>query len=456
MKFDLQRIDDLNARLTLVIEKEDYVEKLEENFKKYSKKLNIKGFRSGKTPRSVLNKMYGKGMLEETVTGILNERLFKYLEDEKLDIFGVPMMAKDSEPVDFNPKSHDDYTFIFNLGLKPSVQIALSFDQPLEAMTMAVDETAIDEEIGNYRRMFGKEDDVAGSIESFDKVSVGLRRMNAEGVVEETAHDAVIMLENSKGEAKQIFTGKKKGDVFQADLEALLGQPRQYIVRQVLKLEEDPAPDAPLMYEIEIRDIKRPQLTPLTSEQVAAFTGNAFQDEDQLRKMLAGREENANRGATEDMKKMVVRAHLLKNNPFAIPEEFLLNWVNSQRDQKIQPGTREANNLFRDAKWSFMLNRIAADAGLEVTDKDIQKQVTRWVTENVDYRKADIRKLLKELYANEYFMSTMKENATEDVVFAHILPQFTFNEKQVTKDEFEKAFHDLHHELFDHGDHSHD
>jgi hypothetical protein len=80
----------------------------------------------------------------------------------------------------------------------------------------------------------------------------------------------------------------------------------------------------------------------------------------------------------------------------------------------------------------------------------------QWITENVNYTQTDIRKLMKDLYANEYFMSTMKENALEEVVFAHILPQYTFTEKEANKEEFERVFHDMHHELFDHGDHSHD
>jgi hypothetical protein len=67
----------------------------------------------------------------------------------------------------------------------------------------------------------------------------------------------------------------------------------------------------------------------------------------------------------------------------------------------------------------------------------------------------DIRKLMKDLYANEYFMSTMKENALEEVVFAYIFPEVNFVEKEGTAKEFEHAFHDIHHELFDHGDHSH-
>ena len=98
MKIDFKRLDDLNARMTLVIEYADYGPKLDENIKKYSKKVAIKGFRSGKTPKSVLTKMYGKGMLEETVNGLLNEKLFGYLDDEKIGFFGSPMMADDAEP----------------------------------------------------------------------------------------------------------------------------------------------------------------------------------------------------------------------------------------------------------------------------------------------------------------------------------------------------------------------
>jgi hypothetical protein len=81
--------------------------------------------------------------------------------------------------------------------------------------------------------------------------------------------------------------------------------------------------------------------------------------------------------------------------------------------------------------------------------------VTNWIVQNVNYMQTDIKKLMDQLYANEYFMSSMKENALEDVVFIDLLPKYTFVERAVSADEFEKEFHDLHHQLFDHGDHDH-
>ncbi|MFZ1676955.1 MAG: trigger factor [Saprospiraceae bacterium] len=455
MKIDFNRLDDLNARLTLVIERADYQAKLDENLKNYSKKVSIKGFRSGKTPKSVLTKMYGKGMLEETVSNILNEKLFGYLESEKIEIFGNPVMATDAEPVDFNPKVPDDYTFVFELGLKPAFDLKYNFESPLSIKKAITDQNALDDDIQRYRRVFGAEVPVSeGAVEQHDRVSIKLNRIGEE-VAKEEGTETVVDLERIQGEAKTDLIGKQVGDTMEVDLEKFMGYARAMLVKNTLGLDADPDPDKPLNYKITVQSIARPQMTELSGEQLSKYVGNQVEDEASFRKMLEDREENSNQTRTNDMRKMAIRHELLKANPFDIPETFLLNWVNAQRQQKIETGSREAGNLFREAKWSLLLNKIAKEESLEVTEKDIQSQVTKWILENVNYRQTDIRKLMKELHANEYFMSTMKENALEEVVFADILPRYTFDETGATAEEFEHAFHDLHHHLFDHGEHSH-
>lgn len=456
MKIDFKRLDDLNARMTLVIEYADYGPKLDENIKKYSKKVAIKGFRSGKTPKSVLTKMYGKGMLEETVNGLLNEKLFGYLDDEKIGFFGSPMMADDAEPIDFDAKSKSDYTFVFDLGLKPVFELQYQLDKPLDVIIPTVDQAALDEEIIRYRRVFGQEVPVTGgAVEVHDRVGVSLSRISEDGSVENNVEETVVDLERIQGEAKTQLLGLKEGATLDVDLEKFLGYERGVILKNTLHLDEDPAPGAPLNYKLTITSIQRPQHTELTGEQLTKFTGKEMQDEAEFRAFLEKREtENLETQAT-DMKKMVIRQALLNANPFEIPEAFLFKWVNQQREKQIEAGSREARHLFRDAKWSLLLTRISEQEALEVTEKDIQRQVTNWIVQNVNYMQTDIKKLMDQLYANEYFMSSMKENALEDVVFRQILPKYTFVEKEVSMDEFEKAFHDLHHVLFDHGDHDH-
>lgn len=456
MKIDFNRLDDLNARLTLVIEHADYGPKLDENLKKYSKKVAIKGFRSGKTPKSVLTKMYGKGMLEETINGLLNEKLFGYLEEEKIGIFGSPIMAEEAEPIAFDHKSNADYTFVFDLGLKPDFELKFNLDQPLDVIVPRVDQELLDEQIVKYRRAFGEDIPVTdGKVEAFDRVIVNLQRIQEDGTVDETETEAKIDTERTHGEAKTSLLGQTIGAAMDVDLEKFLGQERKAIVSTTLHLEEDATPDQPLSYKVTIQAINRPQSTPLTGEQLTKFTGKQMESEDEFRQFLMIREEEELGKQSADMKKMVIRKALNTANPFDIPEDFLFKWVNTQREKQVVAGSRESAQLFRDAKWSLLLNRITDQEKLEVTDKDIRMQVTNWIIQNVNYMQTDIKKLMDELYANEYFMSSMKEGALEDVVFGHLIPKYQFNEKQVVHKEFEKAFHDLHHDLFDHGDHDH-
>lgn len=453
MKIDFNRLDDLNARMTLVVEYADYGPKLDENIKKYSKKVAIKGFRSGKTPKSVLTKMYGKGMLEETVNGILNEKLFGYLDAEKIGFFGSPLMADDAHPIDFDAKTQADYTFVFDLGLKPVFDLQYNHTNPLEISVPAVDHSGLDEDVIRYRRAFGEDVVVTDDkVELLDKIGITLQKLT-NGKPEEQKEETSISLENNAGEAKDVMLNLKAGATLDVDLEKFFGYERSVILKNTLHLEEDPTPGEPLLYRVTVTSIHRPQQTQLTGEQLTKFTGKQMEDETEFRKFLEEREVGNNEARVNDMKKMAIRKTILENNPFNIPEDFLFRWVNQQREQQIEPGSREANTLFKDAKWSLLLNKIASEEALEVTEKDIQRQMTNWIIQNVNYMQTDIKKLMDRLYANEYFMSTMKESALEEVVFGHILPRYQFTQNEVTPEAFEKAFHDIHHELFDHGDH---
>src|SRR5690606_36958024 len=132
MKIDFQRLDDLNARIQLVITQEDYAPKMQELISGYARKVQLKGFRAGKTPKSVLQRMYGKGLLEEAVTTILQERLYGYLDEQKISYFASPMAVPGEEPLVMDPKNPSDYTFTFELGIKPVIEVRLDNETPID------------------------------------------------------------------------------------------------------------------------------------------------------------------------------------------------------------------------------------------------------------------------------------------------------------------------------------
>ena len=75
MRVETNQIDELNAQLTLVIEKDDYLKDFNDKLKSYKDRAQLKGFRKGKTPISVIKKMYGSSVLQESVSKILSDKI---------------------------------------------------------------------------------------------------------------------------------------------------------------------------------------------------------------------------------------------------------------------------------------------------------------------------------------------------------------------------------------------
>ena len=71
-------IDSLNVTIELTIQPEDYSSKFESELKKHKNTAQLKGFRKGMTPITVIKKMYGKSILSDIINETLQEKLFGY------------------------------------------------------------------------------------------------------------------------------------------------------------------------------------------------------------------------------------------------------------------------------------------------------------------------------------------------------------------------------------------
>ena len=77
----------LHEKLTVKLEKTDYLPSFEKALKEYSKKANIPGFRKGMVPAGLIKKMYGPSLFTDEVLRSVDRELIGYLQNDKLDIF---------------------------------------------------------------------------------------------------------------------------------------------------------------------------------------------------------------------------------------------------------------------------------------------------------------------------------------------------------------------------------
>src|SRR4029078_12777247 len=113
----------LHDKLTLTLDKQDYLPSFEKALKDYSKKANIPGFRKGQVPAGLIKKMYGTSVFSDEVLRSVDRELVKYLETDKLDIFAQPLPLEiNMQQLDMNNPA--DYVFHFEVGMKPEFELA--------------------------------------------------------------------------------------------------------------------------------------------------------------------------------------------------------------------------------------------------------------------------------------------------------------------------------------------
>ena len=80
MNISQEKIDNLNAVVTINIKPEDYQPRVDKAIKDHAKKAKIPGFRPGMVPPSHIKKMYGKSILVDEVNNMLSDTLNNYIE----------------------------------------------------------------------------------------------------------------------------------------------------------------------------------------------------------------------------------------------------------------------------------------------------------------------------------------------------------------------------------------
>ena len=164
MKLEKNQVDALNAELALTIEKDDYLSEYEKQIASYRQKAQIKGFRKGKTPASVIKKMYGGAVLQEVISKILTDKINDIIADEELSIIGEPyLIDRDNLPV-LDHKNLADYSYKFEVGLEPKFDVigAEATDQ-YDRPDVLISQVMIDDEIQNLLKRMGEQKSTAVS-----------------------------------------------------------------------------------------------------------------------------------------------------------------------------------------------------------------------------------------------------------------------------------------------------
>ena len=188
MNITLENIDKVNAVITAVVEPSDYTEKYNKALKDAKKKVNMPGFRPGMVPMGLVKKQFGISILADEVNKILQEALFGYIRDNKVNMLGEPLPTDDNNNVEL--KEGESFTFKFDLAIAPEFEVSLSKDDKINYYNVEVSDEMVETQIDMYRQRGGKYDKVE-SYEDNDMVKGVITELNVENPV--SAENAVLL-----------------------------------------------------------------------------------------------------------------------------------------------------------------------------------------------------------------------------------------------------------------------
>ncbi|MBQ7336387.1 MAG: trigger factor [Clostridia bacterium] len=170
--------------LEFSVDQETFTKAINNAYRKQVGKISVPGFRKGKAPRSVIEKMYGKGFFyEDAINEVLPDAFDAALKESKLDMVGQP---------EFDVVSIDDNGVVMSakVSVKPDVKIADYLGIEAEKKVAEVTDEEIEKEINMVRERNSREIEVTdGAAEMGDVCNI-----NYEGFVDGVA------FEGGKGE----------------------------------------------------------------------------------------------------------------------------------------------------------------------------------------------------------------------------------------------------------------
>ncbi len=373
MEVTLEQTADLEGFIVVKIDEADYADRVKKELKEIGNTRQIPGFRKGHVDMAQLRKRFGNEVKAHVLNEVAADAALKYVEDNKLDLLGQPIPA-DNGQIDLSEK---DYTFRYEIGLAPELNIDLA-NATLPFYNIEVTDQMIDEQDKSLRQQAGEQVPAQEYAERA-LVKGSIMQLNEDGTVKEggiQVTDGILapFLFKSEDQAKK-FEGTKVGDkVIFNPFATCDGNEAE--LASMLHIDRDKVEEARGDFEINISEFivnKPAELGEAFYTKV--FGADRVHNEEEYRKavkdMIAqALQPNSNQLFTRQAEDYLMETY---GEGMPLPLNFLAKFLartNSELKEEDVPGLLERS--IPGIKWEIIENKVAEKLGVKVTEDDVK------------------------------------------------------------------------------------
>ncbi|HAN38645.1 MAG TPA: trigger factor [Chitinophagaceae bacterium] len=368
-----EQIGTLHDKLVVTLSKNDYYPAFEKGLKQYAQKANIPGFRKGMVPAGLVKKMYGQSIFTDEILRTVEKELNAYLTNEKLDIFAQPLpLEGDAAKLDVNNPA--DYTFNFEIGLKPALNIDLN-KGTYTRYKIEVTETMINEEVDRLRTRFGKMTEPEAINNDENVLNVTFTETDeagnaVEGGISKASNSLLVKYFTEAQRA--VLQGKKVGDSLTVKLNDALEATSKEAVLGDLNLRHE---DADKYFTIAITKVGLVEKAELNNEFFeAAYPGAGIEHEAGFRnRVLQDIDAYFAQQTTNQLHDQIFH-NLVDHTTVEFPEAFLKRWlqVGGEKPKTAEEAEAEYPGFAKQLKWSIVSGQLINDNKIEVNQDELR------------------------------------------------------------------------------------
>ena len=374
MNVTLDKTSDIEGKFIVNVEEADYEKKVKDELKKIGREAHIPGFRQGHVPAGQIKARFGKQAKSQVLNDTVYEAVINYIRDNKLNVLGEPMPVEVKE-VNLDDK---DYTFEYEIGLAPVLDIKLDKDVKLPYYTIAVSDEMLAEQDKNLCQRLGSQ--VPGEeVDERAVVKGVLMQLNEDGTVNE--NPGAIQVVNGivapfyfkdKDEAAK-FAGKKVDDkVVFNPWKSCEGNAAE--LASMLNLDKNIAADVKGDFQMTISEI----IVHKPAEHNQEFFDNVFgkdkvKDEDEYKKALTEMIARDLAGNSEQLFQADAEKYLIdKYGDMQLPVAFLKKWLVARNEELTAENIdKEFEAMLPSLKWQLIRERVSAELNVELKEEDL-------------------------------------------------------------------------------------